>query len=791
MAESTSGVVVDVRALQAHEHAARGIGRYTLELIRAVEARAPGIVRAYVADPAFPMHEQVRELLTTRRLIRADDASLHERPPRVLHVTSPFVEGHGHVELLPRWARGVDTRIVATVYDLIPARFPEIYLASPDAAAQYEHRLQLLRLCDRLLSISESTTDDLTELAGVPPERIVTIHGAAGAEFVPPTVPRDELLPSLTGLLGPTVTDGFVLCPTGIEWRKNLDRLLVAWSTLDAALRASHPLVVQCALTPDARAHLDQRTAELGISSSVVLTGGVDGATLVALMQAATLVVYPSTYEGLGLPVLEARRSGAPVIAGDNSSLRGLLGDERAGFDATDPAAIAASIRTHLLDDDRRRALAATEVDPRFTWSAAAASTVEVYESLLAAPARVRAGRAPRRPRLAVASPVPPQLSGPSAYLALLAGPLAQECDLTVFTSIDPAEAELPEGVRVESLSTLEQFEAIDGPFDEVLYLLGNSAFHIDELAMLRRRPGAVLLHDARLTLLYSDLCRDRPELADATFGETLHRMYPGRYPAAMGGAQYLPLPEESQFGILMIAEVASLATRLFVHSSHAADLIELDCGRRPEVVFAIPSPVIAAAEPPPGPPIVASFGFPSPAKRTEDVIEAIAGVEGTSLVLVGHAGEIYLDRLRDLAIDRGVSDRVTVTGAIDSEDYADWVSRASIAVQLRLHSNGESSASVAETLAAGIPTVVSDLGTFSEYPDDVVVKVPVDASIEQLTEVIGDLVADPERRAALARSGRAFAMANSYPVAASTLARTLFPDDAAARSPFGPPADS
>ncbi|MDQ2679292.1 MAG: glycosyltransferase [Actinomycetota bacterium] len=790
MTEPTSGVVVDVRALQSHEHASRGIGRYTLELIRAVEAGSPGLVRAYVADPAFPMHEQVRELLATGRLIRADDPELTRRPPRVLHVTSPFVEGHGHVELLPRWARGVDTRVVATVYDLIPARFPEIYLRDPDVAAQHEQRLHLLRACDRLLSISSSTTADLTDLVGVPPERIVTIHGAAGAEFVAPESPREQLLTSLGWLLGDTVEDGYVLCPTGIEWRKNLDRLLVAWSTLPPSLRSAHPLVVQCALTAEARAHLEARTVELGISESVVLTGSVDGPTLVALMQAATLVVYPSTYEGLGLPVLEARRAGAAVIAGDNSSLVDLVGDPEASFDATDPDAIAASIHTHLTDHRRRHALAAVEVDDRFTWAAAGAATAAVYRELLDAPTRAPR-RAPRRPRLAVASPVPPQLSGPSAYMASLAGPLAQECDLTVLTSIDPADALLPEGVRVEALSTLEQLEALDGPFDQVLYLLGNSTFHADELAMLRRRPGAVLLHDARLTLLYSDLFRDRPELTDGTFGELLHRMYPGRYPAAMGGAQYLPIHEEALFGVLMIAEVARLATRLFVHSSHAADLIELDCGRRPEVAFSIPSPVIPEASPPEGPPLIASFGFPSPAKRTEAAVEAVAQLDDAELVLVGHAGDGYLSYLRDLAAQRGAADRVTVTGATSAEEYAAWVGRTSLALQLRRHSNGESSASVAETLAAGIPTVVSDLGTFSEYPDDVVVKVPADISTTALSEVIAELLDDPARRAELSRSGRSFATANSYPIAASRLVRTLFDDHVEAGAPFGPPIDS
>ena len=76
--------------------------------------------------------------------------------------------------------------------------------------------------------------------------------------------------------------------------------------------------------------------------------------------------------------------------------------------------------------------------------------------------------------------------------------------------------------------------------------------------------------------------------------------------------------------------------------------------------------------------------------------------------------------------------------------------------MQLRLHSNGESSASVAETLAAGIPTVVTNIGTFAEYPDDVVVKVPAGIDDRDLAVVLADLLADaPAPRCAVRRRAR------------------------------------
>ena len=146
----------------------------------------------------------------------------------------------------------------------------------------------------------------------------------------------------------------------------------------------------------------------------------------------------------------------------------------------------------------------------------------------------------------------------------------------------------------------------------------------------------------------------------------------------------------------------------------------------------------------------------------------------GVGVVFVGHSGEDFLEELRERAVELEVQDRVRLTGKVDSAEYRQWLERTTVAVQLRLHSNGESSASVAETLAAGIPTVVTDLGTFSEYPDDVVVKVAPGISAEELGGVLADLLGDPERRAALAAAGRAYAARHSYESAAATLVEAL-----------------
>src|SRR5680860_1459463 len=109
--------------------------------------------------------------------------------------------------------------------------------------------------------------------------------------------------------------------------------------------------------------------------------------------------------------------------------------------------------------------------------------------------------------------------------------------------------------------------------------------------------------------------------------------------------------------------------------------------------------------------------------------------------------------------------DDVVTTGHVPAGEFDDWLRRASLLVQLRSVSNGESSGVVAQALSYGVPLVVSDLGAMAELDDDVAVKVPVDIAPDELAAVVDGLLGDPERLARLAAAARAFA-ARETPVA-------------------------
>ncbi len=782
-------VVVDVRALQSPMSAERGIGRYTLDCCTTLERRHPDLVTWYVHDPDLPFHTNLSLLEPTGKLRPQGHPELLSRPVDLLHVASPW-ETVSIDALLPEWVVPGRTAVVATVFDLIPMVFPEVYLTDVRVRVGFTVRADAMDVMDAIVTISDASAADVRRLLEVPAARVHVIHGGTAARFTPAAEPVADLRRQITDMLPPVGDRAYLLAPVGIEPRKNVDRLVQAYAQLDAGLRDRHPLVVQCA----ARAQDVERYAamahELGCAGQIHFTGYVTDAELATWYQAAELVVFPSIYEGLGLPVLEARRCGAPVICGDNSSLREVQPDPRARFDALDVAAIHRSLHSALTDPALRAELAAAPVDRRYHWDSVADTLAGVYRRTLDAAPRSSRRRRPRRPRLAVSSPVPPDVAGPAVYLGRLLEHLPDFCDVSLLTTVEPAEVQVDPRVLIEPLGGLDVIEHVHGRFDEVLYLLGNSEHHIAAEYAHRRRPGSVLLHDARLVGLYREMARRSPQLlADpAGLTQSLHAMYPGRYAGSVPAEGELSQDDVIRLEILMAAQVARSARRLFVHSEHAADMIEHDCGRRPEVLFGLPFPdpeVIAATagtdlglpvSPGVAGHLVASFGVLSPVKGSGLLIESLAAMPTTTrLALVGDVDDAYARQLSDLAARCGVGDRVQITGAVGDREYREWMARTDVAVQLRLVSNGESSAALNDVVAAGVPAVVSATGTLGDLPDGVVASVASDVGPAELARQVATLLDDADDRARRSALGRAHARSHTYRDAARTLVEQLF----------------
>jgi glycosyltransferase involved in cell wall biosynthesis len=764
------GVVLDIQGTQSRAHGDRGIARYLRELTKALARWHPQSVDAFLLNPDLPPPSGVEELTASARLTQLD--AVAEADGGIYHVGSPF-EHVGIDRLWPPYARGRRMRLVVTVYDLIPEIFPDIYLSDPLVRRGYRARLELVRQADRILAISHATAADVVAHLRIPAERVTVIGAGVDERFGPPTNVEEARALALTAVDG--LEENYVLYTGGIEPRKNIGRLLQAYAALPEELRAGHQLVIVCRVLPHERAVLARQLEDLRIADRVLFPGYVDDSVLVALYQACHLFVFPSLYEGFGLPVAEALACGAPALASDTSSLVELV-PEAARFDPAASGAVAEALERALTDEAFRAELFS---DVRPSWRDVATRTAEAYDHEL------RSTKPRRRPpRIAFVSPLPPQASGVADASYRLLESLSTRCNVDAFVDgydVDQrVTANAPPGVTVTAAISFDRCERARGGYDRVVYCLGNSEFHAGALALLRKRPGVVIAHDLRLSGLYAWAARERPDAVPRSFYKTLQRMYGDRIPAGVGEHGWLDLEDADRYGIFMARDVLEQSERFLVHSNYAAQLARFDA-RPPDVAkvgvipFGIPPPVARPNAGGASEPLLATFGIASAAKQTERIIEAFAAVaeqdRSARFAVVGSFPDPReRERAEKLLGARGLTDRCELTGRVDTDDYSYWMARATVAVQLRAWSNGETSAAVMDCLAAGVPTVVTRLGAAAELPDECVVKVDRDVTARTLGQKLIEVLADADARKRLAVAAQEYARANSFERAAEAV---------------------
>ncbi len=451
------GVIFDLVAAQSPSYRGRGIARYSTELVRAMVQYHPELVSSIVVHPELgPIDgtDDLAEWLTT---------SPDWAEGSVLHMGS-VIEPEVPVRVYwPREASAHRLYTAVTLYDLIPELFPGWYLQDPGLRRRWRCCLEVVRQADAVLTLSASTKQDTIGLLGVPEERVAVVGGGTSPVFRRPESRKEAFKVARKGVKG--LKEGFLVYNGAFNPRKNVDGLVRGYASLPAELVKRHQLVIVCEAPPLTRNHYLVMAKELGVEGRVLIPGFVPEEVLVALFQSTELAVYPSLYEGYGLPVIDSLACGAPTIAGDNSSLREILPRE-ARFEPTDPGAIGAAIVRALTDKPyRERLTALTNMEPP-SWASVADKAAVVFEELLRRSLRYRpAWRT--RPQLA--------LVGVPAKLAAALEPLAsldQFCGVSEVPGEEPVlePSQCPEDagqpISYAALSSLDRWR---GGYDAVV----------------------------------------------------------------------------------------------------------------------------------------------------------------------------------------------------------------------------------------------------------------------------------------------------------------------------------
>ena len=358
---------------------ATGLGNYARDVLRILAVQRPG--HQYVAYGS--RLAQARGQLAEGVDPRGPDTALGRLAPsawRLAGLAGQLARDgvelfHGLSNELPLGLERAGVPAVVTMHDLIFERFPELYPALDRRIYAWKAR-RAVRQARLVIAISRQTADDLTALYGVDPSRVRGVYQGVHPAFQAPPAPgADEAVAARLAL-----PERYLLQVGTVERRKNLGLAVRALPRLPGI-----PLLVVGRETPYAD-EVRAEAARLGVADRLRFLKGVSTAELAALYRRCAVALYPSRYEGFGIPIVEALACGAPVVTTRGGVFPEAGGPGTAYVDPDDDQALAALLGELLADQGRRATMRAAGLAhaAKFRDEAVAEALFAVYREALA-----------------------------------------------------------------------------------------------------------------------------------------------------------------------------------------------------------------------------------------------------------------------------------------------------------------------------------------------------------------------------------------------------------------------
>ena len=790
-------ILIDLQALQSGSSANRGIGRYSRALIEGMLRNAPRdhfilLFNGMIGEDNARLRREFAQKWSNVefRVWTAASPAGFLAPPDLRQAAEAIREAviadcAPDIVLVTSLFEGLDDDAVTTVgrtptavvlYDLIPHIFPDIYQSDPNTKKWYQTKFEALKRAELLLAISESAAKDGMTHLGLPDGRITNISSDVDAHFVPQPV-NHETHASLAHDFG--LTRPFLMYTGGIDHRKNIPALISAFASLPKHVISDHQLAIVCRASVSDKAKIMAQARASGLpDGTVVMTGYVSDETLITLYNTCKSFIFPSWYEGFGLPVLEAMRCGAAVIGANTSSVPEVIGREDALFDPKSTSDMARMIEKVLTDEAFNQSLRdfAPVQAARFSWDETARRALAALRKFVEENSASKPAATPTegKPRLAFVSPMPPERSGISFYSADLLPALAEHYDIELIVNQDSvSETVDPSRFPVRNVQWLRD-HPLD--YDRVLYQFGNSPFHSHMFDLLADIPGVVVLHDFFLSNLerHLDAQRFTRLMANNHGYHALLNSYHGDE-ASDGLTEAVHLwPANARAvrpaqGVIVHSEHAlKLASRFYIASTVAdwtvIPLLRVSADLSDEARSKARQHLGIAQDEL----LICSFGHLTfnklPSRLIDGLLQsASAQNQKVRLVFVGDGGDIGPKILSQIA-GSPLRGRVQITGWVSDDLYQRYLQAADLAVQLRSNSRGESSAAVLDCQNYGLPVVVNAHGSLADLPEDTVLRIPDNFSDVDLAEAFDRLVNDSELRGRIGRSARKLVLEDHAP---------------------------
>lgn len=342
--------------------------------------------------------------------------------------------------------------------------------------------------------------------------------------------------------------------------------------------------------------------------------------------------------------------------------------------------------------------------------------------------------------RIGYCSPFNPMKSGISDFSEDLVLALANLVEIVVFSPENPDNTEVTSRLECHTLSELDKAD-VRNSLDLLIYHVGNNnGFHGEIVEKLNRYPGIVELHEIGLHhLVAAQTLEKKGKSAYLEMVEYCHGQrglsIAEKFLAGESGTPW----DEHGLDMCMARPVIEAATAIIVHSELAKQMV---LGIRPDVPIVnillhttdLTADRISSLkrcrrelELPEKQIIFGAFGFATGEKRILQILDVLqklfeTGISNYHFFIVGQVEEKL--RIADAIKCRGLEQQVTVTGFTSLEQFKTYMGACDFGINLRYPTQGESSASLCRMLGMGIPAIVTDIGTFADFPDDIVIKV-------------------------------------------------------------------
>ena len=740
----------DIHPLFTNSYKTRGVGLYCKSLINEVEKidqnniykfncyddKVEGVSQNNLKNYCIRKKMIGDFLLESDPFIRISAAQMQHfcfnNRLDIFHFLTPFSYEPASLLTIPK-----NTAKVTTIYDFIQLVFAEHYLPEGEFNNHYLRQIRLLSDFDAFITISNNTAKDLLYYTGVPKEKVFSINLGFNTDF---KVLAEKEFPELRRMLG--IENKFLFYVGGDHFTKNARDLVSAYARLDPLLISKYQLVM-CGLPLERQAELNSIVDVNGKRNRVVLLPHIEQEELVQLYNMAEIFVFPSKYEGFGLPVVEAFACGTPVVTSNNSSLSDIADGCAFQVDPFSIDSISNGIKYALTHPEERKKLseAALAKSKEMTWSNTANKTLEVYKEIVNQKKERRKTSIATRTKRSIAwfSPMPPIESGISGYSHEILAHLMNRMEIDVF--IDKGYiADVPDltKCKVYPYSAFRQMHSRQ-KYDVIIYQMGASSFHEYLMEFIKEFPGIVVNHDTNYHNLLRHLTNQGtqvsaykealsiefgPKQGEDVFKEVRvdtncwKKHIVNSY--FLGATKQLIVLTEHNKNILLKKEIGREISVIPLHTWLPANFKYLNITETKKK-HGIPLDSI----------IISSFGSVHESKRNLQSIEAFIRLakkrEDSYFCLVGHCERGYYEELMSVVSrNQNIKDRIIYTGRVADDDFFEYLRITDIFIGLR--SEGFStSGPLLKALGAGIPCIVSNINAFGDINNDAVIKVDID----------------------------------------------------------------